>query len=424
MEHKEWEALLETARPMVERYVRAKLDSRADAEDVVQETMVAAMTPRDFDGPRLAAYLLGVARHKCADFYRAQAKSPQPMAPEDMPEPRITARGRDVSEAVHETLETMERPDRQILALYYLQNRPQSEISRMLGIPLGTVKSRLYGARGRFREAWPYPPREMTKGENGMEICKLPEFLPEYTIERLEEPPFAVRWEELDGWFLIPRPGEKVTWGMYDMPERKLNDICRMKVTGPAMIHGEAGVEFEVHWFDGTGTPREQATHRYWAQLTDNEVRMLGELYEKRGTQNLLTFADGEDFFAEWGLDFEGSWGKPIAITSRGKITRQADAVTCSAPELCMDVVGRCRLTMEGKSYDTLCVMLVQNDVATEQFINREGHTLLWRRFNRDDWAMERYKMPWSQKLPDNERITINGETFIHWYDCITDRTR
>ena len=32
-----------------------------------------------------------------------------------------------------------------------------------------------------------------------------------------------------------------------------------------------------------------------------------------------------------------------------------------------------------------------------------------------------RYGRPWSELLPGNERITINGATFVHWYDCITD---
>ena len=51
--------------------------------------------------------------------------------------------------------------------------------------------------------------------------------------------------------------------------------------------------------------------------------------------------------------------------------------------------------------------------------MTREGRTILWRRFNRDDWAMERYHKAWHELLPDNERLTINGETFVHWYDCL-----
>ncbi len=43
------------------------------------------------------------------------------------------------------------------------------------------------------------------------------------------------------------------------------------------------------------------------------------------------------------------------------------------------------------------------------------------RRFNRNDWQPESYGKPWTELLPDSERLTINGETFVHWYDCITD---
>lgn len=60
--------------------------------------------------------------------------------------------------------------------------------------------------------------------------------------------------------------------------------------------------------------------------------------------------------------------------------------------------------------------------VASEQFIDQNGRTVLWRRFNRDDWAIDHFggKL-WSEKLPDNERLIINGETYVHWYDCMTD---
>ena len=59
--------------------------------------------------------------------------------------------------------------------------------------------------------------------------------------------------------------------------------------------------------------------------------------------------------------------------------------------------------------------------VVSKQFLERSGWTILWRRFNRDNLALERYGKPWSKLLPDNERLTINGRTYVHWYDCITD---
>jgi len=57
----------------------------------------------------------------------------------------------------------------------------------------------------------------------------------------------------------------------------------------------------------------------------------------------------------------------------------------------------------------------------TEQYLDKNGRTILWRRFNRDDWAIDRFGKRWSEQLPENERLTINGDTYVHWYDCITD---
>ena len=60
--------------------------------------------------------------------------------------------------------------------------------------------------------------------------------------------------------------------------------------------------------------------------------------------------------------------------------------------------------------------------IVSEQYLNNEGRTVLWRRFNRDDWAMDRYGKTWSELLPENEQITVNGQRYIHWYDCLCIR--
>lgn len=57
----------------------------------------------------------------------------------------------------------------------------------------------------------------------------------------------------------------------------------------------------------------------------------------------------------------------------------------------------------------------------SETYIDANGRTILWRRFNRDDWAFRHFGTLWTEALPDNERITINGQLYVHWYDCITD---
>ena len=86
--------------------------------------------------------------------------------------------------------------------------------------------------------------------------------------------------------------------------------------------------------------------------------------------------------------------------------------------------IGRYTVTINGKAYDTVCVMDVETydcGVVSEQFLDQNGRTILWRRFNRDDWGIDHYGKRWSEQLPDNDRLTVNGTTYVHWYDCITD---
>ena len=60
--------------------------------------------------------------------------------------------------------------------------------------------------------------------------------------------------------------------------------------------------------------------------------------------------------------------------------------------------------------------------VVSEDYLDEKGRTVLWRRFNRDDWALDHFGgRPWSEQLPDNQRLTVNGQTYVHWYDCITE---
>lgn len=84
----------------------------------------------------------------------------------------------------------------------------------------------------------------------------------------------------------------------------------------------------------------------------------------------------------------------------------------------------RYKVTIGSKSYDTVCVMEIDSyncDAISEKYLDRNGRTILWRRFNRDDWAIERYKKKWSEQLPKNDKLIVNGSVYVHWYDCITN---
>ena len=318
---------------------------------------------------------------------------------------------------MRETLQALGNQDQQILYLYFWKELPQAEIAKRLGIPVGTVKSRLHTAKRNFKSTYPYRVNH-SKGEASMK--KLPEILPEYTIQPSPEAPFAVKWEELMGWFLVPKLGEKLSWGMYDLPSRKCSEICDMQVTGRAMVHGIEGVELTA-----TETPcdgGEAVCRSFVAQLTETHCRYLATMRRDGDARNYITFLDGDAFLPNWGFG-EDNCGNETNLRPKGDISRTGSVVMAADRAFLLDIVGRYKLSIGGKSYDTVCVMDIETydgGVVSEQFLDRSGRTILWRRFNRDDWAIDRYHKRWSEQLPQNERLTVNGETYVHWYDCIT----
>lgn len=418
----EFDRLLGECKNAIERFVRFKLTSKADADDVLQEVYWAAFQKFDTlkDKRNFKAWIISIARNKCNDYFRKCAKTFE--IPLDEMTMTILSQGRcgiTESSAVYDTLELLGGKDKQILYLYFFRELPQAEIAKRLGVPLGTVKSRLHTAKQNFKEHYPYPPNE-TKGVHTMK--KLPEFLPEYTITKSEKESFPVKWEELMGWFLIPKLGEKLSWGMYDIPSRKCDHIYDMQVTGKAEVHGIEGVELTARESDYS-QKSEIINRTFVAQLTDTHCRYLATLRTENCIRKYITFLDEDAFMSNWGFG-ENNCGNETNIEAKGDIVRNGRDVKSVDKPFLLDIVGRYIVTINEKSFDTVCVMNIETyntGVISEQYLDENGRTILWRRFNRDDWAFDHYKQKWSEKLPENERLMINGKAYVQWYDCITD---
>ena len=184
----QFEALLASSKTAVERWVRSRLSSSADAEDILQETYLAAFqgfsTLRNPDA--FLPWILGIARRKYADWCRIKTRRREILL-DHLPE---TADGSLEDNAVEETLNTLPERDRLMLRLFYQEMLSQKQISEKLQIPEGTVKSRMSAARDRFRTAYPYPP----KGEIAMKQnhLVLPKTLPDYSIVWKNDPAFCL----------------------------------------------------------------------------------------------------------------------------------------------------------------------------------------------------------------------------------------
>lgn len=258
-------------------------------------------------------------------------------------------------------------------------------------------------------------------------MSKLPEILPEYTIAKSEKPIFPVKWEEMMGWFIVPRPGEKLSWAMYDFPERKRTELYESEVTGFASVHGIDGVEITVQERRGgehEGRPESRnLTRTFVAQLTGAHCRILAESHYDGDIKRFFTFLDGDDFIPNWGFG-EDNCGNEVNLRQKGIIQRKGNKIKTEALPFLLDAVGRYTVSICGKQYDCVCVIDVNTynpGIVSEQFIDENGRTVLWRRYNHDEWALNRYKQKWSEKLPGNERLDVDGGLYVHWYDCITD---
>ena len=132
---------------MVLAYATRLLASAADAEDVTQQTFIAAWEQRRrFDTGRgqLPAWLLGVARNKVRDRLRASAR-------QSRLGDRLRGRRGDAAEPaddgladrllVADTLRRLPDEQRRVLELAFYGQQTQPEIADQLGLPLGTVKS-------------------------------------------------------------------------------------------------------------------------------------------------------------------------------------------------------------------------------------------------------------------------------------------
>ena len=285
----DFEKLLNAERVSVERFVRFRLHSREDADDVLQEVYLAAyqkftqLKNRD----SFKAWLISIARNKCNDYYRKKAVLYE-IPIDELTEKELSDGRHGISEVytVRDTWELLGDKDKQILYLYFWKEMPQAEIARQLNIPVGTVKSRLYTAKQNFKNKYPYHADNL-KGERNMK--RLPEWMPEYRIEESAEKAFAVKWEELMGWFLVPKPGEKLSWGMYDIPSRKCSHVYDMKVTGKAKVHGIEGVELTAR--EASYSDKDEVIDRtFVAQLTDTHCRYLATLRNDGDIRNYITF--------------------------------------------------------------------------------------------------------------------------------------
>jgi RNA polymerase sigma-70 factor, ECF subfamily len=144
------------ARPVFGLALR-RLGDRGRAEDAVQETFAsvwrAAASYRPERGPG-APWLYAVARNAIVDNGRVRREPPVETVEEDTGDetPADRAEAGWIAWRVHRSLAELPENERVVIELAYWAGRSQSEIAEMLGIPLGTVKTRTRAGLARLAD--------------------------------------------------------------------------------------------------------------------------------------------------------------------------------------------------------------------------------------------------------------------------------
>jgi RNA polymerase sigma-70 factor, ECF subfamily len=148
----------DAALPQVYGYLLARCGRRALAEDLTAETFLAAVAACRRHPPPLpsTAWLVGIARHKLADHWRAVEREQRGLtAVAAEPEPEGDPWDEHIDALVaREVLDGLDGTHRAVLTLRYLDGLGVPEVARIIGRSVHGTESLLTRSRAAFRREY------------------------------------------------------------------------------------------------------------------------------------------------------------------------------------------------------------------------------------------------------------------------------
>ena len=154
-DHEAFAALVRAAVARLDTAAGLILRDRELARDAVQEGLIRAW--RDLrslrDPGRFDAWVYRLTINACLDLARRRRRRPieveiVPLFAPHAPDPAIDVADRALVESV---LRRLDEPGRAVIVMHYFLGLPLTEVAASLGIPIGTVKSRLHRALSEMR---------------------------------------------------------------------------------------------------------------------------------------------------------------------------------------------------------------------------------------------------------------------------------
>jgi RNA polymerase sigma factor (sigma-70 family) len=139
------------------RYAYRLTGNAEAAWEVTQESWLGVLRglSRLDDPARFKPWVYRIVTHKARDWIARSVKGRRRRAESVPAEPESApAHEQEVADELQSLMNRLPEPSRTVLTLYYLEGLPLAEIAGILGIPAGTVKSRLHTARSELKALW------------------------------------------------------------------------------------------------------------------------------------------------------------------------------------------------------------------------------------------------------------------------------
>jgi len=133
--------------------------NKDDAQDVIQDAAItiAKNISKLQDPSKFSAWAYTIVRRRAADHIAKAVRTRNI---------KTRAMQRDISPhtgilddvlTLKQALDRLAKPDRIILELFYIDGMSGKEMAAAMGVPLGTIKSRLFAARAKLQETYTHP---------------------------------------------------------------------------------------------------------------------------------------------------------------------------------------------------------------------------------------------------------------------------
>ena len=428
----EFEKLLQEKLIPLQRYVNFKIADRHDAEDVIQDVCLCAALKFDTlsDHAFFKAWLIGIAKHKCTDYYRLKAASSE-VPLDSLSESALGAAGIGITEhsAVRDTLDALGGKEKQILYLYFFEDLSQEDISKRLDIPVGTVKSRLHYAKNQFRSVC--TPEQILMFEKGRKIMPkkddtrgFSENVPTLVIKKSSRPFFEVKCA--DESFIVPVIGNKNAEGTYRYPSGKLALVSSCYVPKAAVIHGVEGVKICRDTYNVKAGKLYKNECIWFSQLTDEYVRDLATVACDSDADDDYPTAIHTFLEEDYDVKVNGNdrvHGRPLLIKENppevvdGKIVVNEYNVRYT--------MGTFDVTVGERAFETVKFINVQNGtLVTENYVDANGRLVLMRWYEsvasveQTEWYTDEWK---NAIINENPRLTVNDVEYCLLEDRISE---